>query len=209
MRVRLIALIAGTVLVCGVTRAAAVTLRDVVELSRAGLDPQVVIALIEVNDFVYDLDARRLLELKEAGIADRVLVALLRSGRERGSLPVPARTPSRATPTFDEPRAVVRRGPEAPPQPSRPRQTQTTVVQVPVMVPTGPLFSRVTQSVAATPQDPAVFNSFNARFPHAVGRSTASGSDRRYWGWGGQLRPGAWGQLHTGQTTTTTDTPDR
>ena len=62
-------------------RAEAVSVRDIIELSHAGLSDDVLVALIEVDDAPFSLDARRLLELRAAGVSDRVLLAMLRSGR--------------------------------------------------------------------------------------------------------------------------------
>src|SRR5262245_57051323 len=63
--------------------AQALTIRDVVELSRAGLTDDVLVALIEVDAGVFPTDTATLKALKEAGVSDRVMIALIRSGRER------------------------------------------------------------------------------------------------------------------------------
>ena len=57
----------------------AVSVRDIVELSRAGLGDEVILALIDIDPVQYDLDAQRVLELKDAGVSERVLAAMLRS----------------------------------------------------------------------------------------------------------------------------------
>jgi hypothetical protein len=64
--------------------AKAVSLRDIVELTRAGLDDEVIVALIETDRTVYGLDARKLIDLRQEGVSERVLLALLRNGREPG-----------------------------------------------------------------------------------------------------------------------------
>ena len=66
--------------------ARAATLKDVSELSRAGIGEAVLIELIEMDDIAYPLTGGRLRAptlraLKRAGVSDMVLVALLRSGR--------------------------------------------------------------------------------------------------------------------------------
>ena len=48
-------------------RVEAVSVRDIIELSRAGLSDEVLVALIEVDDTPFSLDARQLLELRAAG----------------------------------------------------------------------------------------------------------------------------------------------
>jgi hypothetical protein len=62
-------------------RADALTIRDIVELSRAGLGDDVLLALIEVDRSVFNIDTATLKSLKEAGVSERVIVAVVRSGR--------------------------------------------------------------------------------------------------------------------------------
>src|SRR5688572_18142958 len=75
----LVAVLAGS--------AEALTIRDVIELARAGLGDEVLLALIEVDRGVYAIDTETLKKLKAAGVSDRVIAALVRSGRE---MPLPA-----------------------------------------------------------------------------------------------------------------------
>jgi hypothetical protein len=63
--------------------AEALTIRDVIELTKAGISDEVLLALIDVDGGVYASDAETLKALKEAGVSERVMVALVRSGRER------------------------------------------------------------------------------------------------------------------------------
>ena len=70
--------------------AEALTVRDIVELTRAGLGDEVLLALIEVDRGVYAIDKETLKQLKAAGVSDRVIVALVKSGREVPVEPVPA-----------------------------------------------------------------------------------------------------------------------
>ena len=78
-------LLAGTaalaLLVCA-RPADALTIRDIIELTRAGVGDDVLLALIEVDRGVYPTDPATLKQLKAAGVSDRVMVALVRSGRE-------------------------------------------------------------------------------------------------------------------------------
>jgi hypothetical protein len=64
-------------------RAEAVTVRDVIELSKAGLSDSVLLALIDVDRSVFSIDPTTLKQLKSAGVSDPVIVAMIRSGRER------------------------------------------------------------------------------------------------------------------------------
>src|SRR5215212_833401 len=62
-------------------RAEALTVRDVLELSRAGLGEEVLLALIEVDQSVFPIDSATLRSLKTAGVSERVIVAMVRSAR--------------------------------------------------------------------------------------------------------------------------------
>ena len=191
MRATLVAALTAALLLSVTARATAVSLRDIVELTRAGLDPDVLIALIEVDDHVYRVDAQGLLELKTAGVDDRVLVALIRSGRQRPAPASPRSVPREPT-TFGVPQPGVEPPAQVRPEPRAHHQTQTTIVQVPVIVGGSAFLPRATHGTAAVAQDPARFSSFGTGF----GRTTRPTDSplRGYWGWGGQLRPGAWGQ---------------
>jgi hypothetical protein len=166
-----------------VSRAEALTIRDVIELTKAGLSDEVLLALIDVDGGVYASDAETLKALKEAGVSERVMVALVRSGRER-------RVPEPPPAAFEEP--------EPPPQPQviviehhEPR-VQQVVVPVPVYVPvytTVPRGHRRSEGVVETTQD--AFVPFQSR-PPAVRQEPRS--EPVYWGFGGKLRPDAWGQ---------------
>ncbi len=74
-----VALLSVIVLAAG--RAEAVTIRDVIELSKAGLSEQVLLALIEVDRGVFTIDAPTVKQLKAAGVSETVILALIRSGR--------------------------------------------------------------------------------------------------------------------------------
>jgi hypothetical protein len=55
----------------------------VIELSKAGLGEQVLLALIEVNRSVFPIDHATMKSLKDAGVAPAVIVAMVKSGREQ------------------------------------------------------------------------------------------------------------------------------
>ena len=88
--------------------ASALTLRDLVELSRAGLGDEVLLALIDVDRPVFSIDAETLKSLKAAGLSERVLVAVVRSGRAPVA-PVAAEQfePPQAPPFAPEPQVIV------------------------------------------------------------------------------------------------------
>ena len=83
MHVRPIISVIAALLLLASVRAEAVSVRDIIELSTAGVSDEVLVALIEVDGTVFRLDARQLLELESTGVRDPVLLAMLRSGRSR------------------------------------------------------------------------------------------------------------------------------
>ncbi|MDE3155780.1 MAG: hypothetical protein KGN76_11795 [Acidobacteriota bacterium] len=84
------------------TPARAVTLRDLVALSQAGLSDAVLIALIQTDQTIYGVTPRQILTLKADGVSDPVILALIRNGRQDG---VPPAQPSVAPPAPEAPAA--------------------------------------------------------------------------------------------------------
>jgi hypothetical protein len=163
--------------------AEALTIRDVIELSRAGLGDEVLLALIEVDRGVYSIDPATLKELKAAGVSERVIVALVRSGREfppeRPPLPV---VDDQAPP----PQVVVIEHRDEQPQ------IVERVREVPVAV---PVFIPVTRSRHQRTVDVSVDTSTFIPFqsgPPAVRPVQPRKTEPVYWGFGGKLRPDAW-----------------
>jgi len=102
-------------------RAEAVTVRDVIELSKAGLGDSVLVALIDVERSVFSIDTATLKQLKSAGVSDTVIVAMIKSGRE---------------PRADEQMPVVPQEPAPMPEPQEPAQPAAPPsVPYPVAVP--------------------------------------------------------------------------
>jgi len=181
-------LIAAFLLVLGLAPAAeALSVRDLIELSRAGLGDEVLLALIEVNRGVYAIDSATLISLKAAGVSDRVIAALVRSGREQPQMepvhesadpPVEAAAPL-------TPQIVVVEHDAAP-----------EVVAVPVAVPVyvaapARRHRHVPASVEST------FVPFQSGPPAAKPRTHRTTSRPVYWGFGGKLRPDAWTPFRT------------
>lgn len=73
--------------------AAAVTVREIVELTKAGLPDEVLTALIDADRTIFTLDADQILELRKAGVSEAVLVKMLRSRREFEERPAPVAPP--------------------------------------------------------------------------------------------------------------------
>ncbi len=64
----------------------AISVRDIIELHRAKVSDDILVALLDADPTLFSLDAAQILELKKAGVSDRVVVAMLHSGRQpRGS----------------------------------------------------------------------------------------------------------------------------
>jgi len=70
MRRVLLALVTAIAVTAG--RAEAVTVRDIIELSKAGLGEDVLLALIEVDRSVFSIDAETLKQLKKNGTLKRI-----------------------------------------------------------------------------------------------------------------------------------------
>ena len=166
-------------------RAEAVTTKDIIDLARAGLGEAVLLALIEVDGGVFTIDKTTLTSLKAAGVSERVIEAMIRSGRNR-----PIETPPTPVPVVDR----------EPPQPQvivieheRP-VVHEVVVPVPVFVPVG-VRIRARSHELQPPLD--VFRGFNPSLPGFVPiQPLVPQPPKRpepvYWGWGGKLRPDAW-----------------
>lgn len=166
-------------------RAEAVTIRDLIELSKAGLGDEVLIALIEVDKRVFTVDTATLKKLKEGGVSDAVIVALIRSGRT--PQPEPAAPPPAPEPRQPEVIVVEHRDPAPAPAPV----AYPVPVAVPVYVPAvgvgygyGGLRHETVKTVLPTDQ-----GLVRARVPVPPNCIKA---EPVYWGFGGKLRPGSW-----------------
>jgi hypothetical protein len=111
------------VLLACATPALAVSTRDLVELAKAGLSDDVLVALIEADGTIFNLDAPKILELRAQGISEHVITAMLRSGRGEAAMNagVPAATdpvaPGAGTP--DPYFVVIGEKPASPPRDRR------------------------------------------------------------------------------------------
>jgi hypothetical protein len=185
------AIVALLIVLFTAASAQAVTLKDIVDLTKAGLGDEVLLALIEVDGGVFDVDPATLSRLKAAGVSEKVIVALVRSGRTRpASTPAPepeaqslsdvvASQQAAAVTYVEPPRPVVRevavpypvyiavpvdgRGRHGRPGPSRPEPSQPSPQQAGV-----PPTHWQTDVPAPKDKEPV------------------------YWGSGGKLRPDAW-----------------
>jgi hypothetical protein len=170
-------------------RADAVTIRDLIELSKAGLSDPVLLALIEVDRGVFTIDTPTVKQLKEAGVSEAVIVALIRSGRtpraqESESEPEPV--PQSEYPAAREPQVIVIDHRDETPAPPAPVAVPYPVaVPVYVTVPT----RRRSGGDTVTTTFPTDVGVVKARVPLPANCVKA---EPVYWGFGGKLRPGSW-----------------
>ena len=191
MRRVLVALAAVFALTAG--PAEAVTIRELMELSKAGLGDDVLIALIEVDRRVFTVTPDTVKELKKAGISDAVIVALIRTARTQ---PEPAPAPEPAPePEPRKPEVIVIDHHDPAPAP------QPVAYPVGVVVPGYPNYGyglgygygygvntiARRETVRTTLQTDQGL--VRARVPVPVGCVKAAPV---YWGFGGKLRPGSW-----------------
>jgi hypothetical protein len=179
------------VLALSAGRAEAISVRDVIELSKAGLSEPVLLALIEVDRSIFAIDTASLKQLKAAGVSDTVIVAMIRSGR-----------PAAPSPQELQPQPM----PEPAP-PADPPQPQVVVIDH--------HDAPAPQPVAYPVYVPVVANPYAVN-PYGVGRrhdntvTTTISTDQGivkarvpvppncvkaqpvFWGFDGKLRPGSW-----------------
>ena len=142
------------------------------------------IALIEVDRRVFTVDTPTLKQLKEAGVSDPVIVALIRSGRTPRPEPAPAAAPE---PQLRQPEVIVveHRDPQPAPAPA----AYPVPVAVPVYVPVPTTSRGLGRRETVTTVLPTDQGLVKARIPVPPNCVKA---EPVYWGFGGKLRPGSW-----------------
>ena len=178
-----LAVVAAGLLTAG--RAEALSVRDVIELSKAGLGDEVLMALIEVDPSIFAIDAPSLKQLKAAGVSDRVIVAMIKSGRTPRPEAVPAADPEAApVPRSREPEVIVIDHRDAPaPAPAPVAYPVAVPVYVPVVTDAYRQRDRV-DTILQT--DQGLVKARVTVPPNCVKAEPV------YWGFGGKLRPGSW-----------------
>jgi hypothetical protein len=168
------------VVVGGAERADAITLTEIKQLTKAGVDEEVLLALIEVDQRVFSIDPETITELKAAGVSARVIVAIVKSGR----------TPQ------PQPEPVAEVAPPEPPAPQVVVVERPVVHEVPVAVPV-PVYVAVGSHArgrhgdrAQTPYRPSL--TLPPAPPLVERPEPRKRAEPVYWGWGGKLRPDAW-----------------
>lgn len=164
-------------------RAEALSVRDVIELAKAGLSEPVLLALIDVDRSVFSIDTATIKQLKSDGVSDTVIVAMIRSGRDSNAdVPPPMAQPMPQEPApAPEPEPLAQEGSEpvemgAPPASGAPQFVPYLVpvpyyIAVPVTASTG----KNHHDSARQPRTPAPAPCFVSSLPE--------------WGFGGKVGP--------------------
>jgi len=158
------------VLVPAIASAQNITVRDIIELSRAGLNEQALVALVEVNPTVFPVDVETLKTLNAAGVPASVITAMIKSGRTQpvaaiAQTPLPTAAPAAAVNDPPQAQVVVIDHRDAP-------EVREVAVPVYVTVPVRRVHRDGITSIAP--------------------RHPVKSVEPVFWGWGGKLRPDAW-----------------
>lgn len=162
-----------------------VTVRDILELTKAGLGEEALLALIEVNRPIFPVDVDTLKALKAGGVPPNVITAMIRSGRSMPAGPVqqPGVIPLE---TYAEPGAVAL----APTQQVTPMPQAAPPPQVVVIE------HREEPVVREVPVAYPVFVAVPVRRSHGSVDHPSHPPVKKvepvFWGWNGKLRPDAW-----------------
>jgi len=77
-------------------RAHAATVDQIVALSKAGVSEPVILALIDRDKTIFPIEPEQLPTLKQQGLSDAIIMAMLKSGREEGEAAARAEAASNA-----------------------------------------------------------------------------------------------------------------
>ena len=167
MRKPTLAILLAGGLVAGplVTPASAVTVEELFSLKANGLSDDILVALIETDGSVFRLAPDDVVILYRRGLSERVILAMIATARREA----PIETDIQPVPIVQVPPTIV--------QPVQVVHASPTVeVEVPVAVPVAvPVYVPVDRH----PRKPDTDNRRDSQV---------------YWGYGGHLRPDAWGQ---------------
>jgi hypothetical protein len=166
-----------------------VTADDLVKLSAAGLNDDVLVALIESDGAVFKLSADDILALRERGLSQQVILAMLRTATR----PAPGAATATTAPRDQRPASV--------PPPVATTATSEVVTVDPPPAPPPPVVVNVTQQVDQRVEQPRPREPDYLTRPlyvtYPVPIHVAPGVPTRpappvYWGFGGQRRPDTW-----------------
>jgi hypothetical protein len=113
------------------TTASAVSPKELIELTRAGLSDEVIVALVEADQGGVRLDAAQILMLRNGGVSERVILAMLDKQRQQADAEAAAQA---IAPPPLEPAPVVEPAPEP-----APVVVQQVPVAVPIYIPWNPV----------------------------------------------------------------------
>lgn len=115
--------------------ATAVTIADIVALTKAGVSDPVILALIERDKTILSIAAEQLVALKNDGVSEAVVIAMLRSGRDEA--PPPPAPVVEVAPAQEPNIVIVGNGPDRPNSGDYDRSVRTYYVPyaVPYVVP--------------------------------------------------------------------------
>jgi hypothetical protein len=140
---------------CVPSTASAVTIDEIVALSKSGISEQVIVAVIERDQTLFTLPPALIMKLQRDGLSDRILLALIKSGHPNeppvpASPVVPAAAPAPPPPAI----AIVGHGPQLPNTSAfDPTAEEFATAPAPVTVPT-PVFVPVPVVVSVPPVSP-------------------------------------------------------
>ncbi len=183
---RVVALIAVG-LTLAPARADAITLREVIDLTKAGLGDEVLLALIEIDQRVFPIDPATLRMLKQEGVSEKVIVAMVKSGRTPAPQPEPQPIPVAPSEPADppEPRVIVI-------DHDRP-VVHEVAVPVPVYVAVPTRRARSVHDAVDNRTVGSVVTTSGNRIPSEyLVDHPRKPAEPVYWGFGGKLRPDAW-----------------
>lgn len=160
-----------------VGRAYAVTIRDLVELSKEGVSDAVLIALIETDGSRFKMSVDDIRSVRAQGLSDAVIVAMIRTR--------PASAPLRDGAAD----SIAALDPQPAPQPvyQELRRSDPVVIQSPPVTVTQTVTQRV--EVEREREVPVYVPVYVAVPTKPV---EVKKEEPVYWGWGGQRRPDAW-----------------
>ena len=86
------------------TTASAVTVPEIVSLTKAGVSEQIILAVIERDKTIFSIGPDQLMALQKEGVTDLVILAMLRSGRQDLPMPpAPVAAPAPYANAYDPP----------------------------------------------------------------------------------------------------------
>ena len=134
-------LVVVAVLLMAPATARAVTIEDIVALSKAGVADSVLIALIDADQTVFDLTPQQIVDLKQAGVPDSVVVRMVLTSRD-----FQGRAPRQDAPTL----VIIG---EKPPEPE-PLPPPSFTVITPLFIPSVPVYRARAPERRTSPPEP-------------------------------------------------------